>query len=216
MSLSKFETDKHEQGGNMIRQVEEEVDNGNLIDDNVISSKLFHAYLCRYFICGTQREPNQIPEPFIKAAEMQNMKHVRMFMNANGFNIDLYGRDGRGLPNWTALLSCVKLGHSDMVEFLLKNGADPKLCLRGEVHSKNNALHMAIQAYDGNDLSIIKSVLTRIGAGINATIWNRYGKLVTPLDMLLYHRSLNGNSDLIKDVTDLGGVRAEMVPPNRQ
>ena len=92
-----------------------------------------------------------------------------------------------------------------MVEFLLKNGADPKLCLRGEVHSKNNALHMAIQAYDGNDLSIIKSVLTRIGAGINATIWNRYGKLVTPLDMLLYHCSLNGNSDLIKNVIDLGG-----------
>ena len=92
MSLSKFETDKHEQGGNMICQVEEEVDNGNLIDDNEISSKLFHAYLCRYFICGTQREPNPIPEPFIKAAEMGNMDHVRIFMMGNDFDIDLYGR----------------------------------------------------------------------------------------------------------------------------
>ena len=60
---------------------------------------MFDAYRW-YFICGTQHEPNPIPEPFIKAAEMQNMKHVQMFMNANDFNIDLYGRDGRGFPNW--------------------------------------------------------------------------------------------------------------------
>ena len=30
--------------------------------------------------------------PFIKAAEMGNMDHVRIFMMGNDFDIDLYGR----------------------------------------------------------------------------------------------------------------------------
>ena len=62
-----------------------------IINQSEICSKLHEAYQCWYFKCGTQCEANPIPEPFIKAAEMQNMKHVQMFMNANDFNIDLYG-----------------------------------------------------------------------------------------------------------------------------
>ena len=90
------------------------------------------------------------------------------------------------------------------------------LRLTGEMNSKNNALHMAIMHYN-RDVRIINIVLDHIGReGINATIWNCYSKLITPLDMLLYHCSLNGNSDLIKDVIDLGGKCAEMVPPNCQ
>ena len=61
--------------------------------------------------------------------------------------------------------------------------ANPKLCLTGEMHSLNNSLHMAIMHYDGN-LRIIEIILDRIGTGINKAIWDRYGKRVTPLDML--------------------------------
>ena len=58
--------------------------------------------------------------------------------------------------------------------------------------------------YDG-DVRIIGIILDHIGEGINETVFNHYGKNVTPSDMLLHHCSLNGNSDLIKNVIDLGG-----------
>jgi hypothetical protein len=46
----------------------------------------------RYFISGAyQCDVNPIPTPFIKAAEMGNMKHVCIFMTGNDFEIDLYG-----------------------------------------------------------------------------------------------------------------------------
>ena len=38
-----------------------------------------------YFKCVAQCEPNPIPEPFTKAAEMENMEHVHMFMNVNEY-----------------------------------------------------------------------------------------------------------------------------------
>ena len=58
--------------------------------------------------------------PFIKAAEMGNMDHVRIFMMGNDFDIDLYSRNGRGFSGYTALLSCVQHGNYDMVYFLLQ------------------------------------------------------------------------------------------------
>ena len=97
-------------------------------------------------------------------------------MMGNDFDIDLYGRNGRGFSGYTALLSCVRHGNYDMVYFLLQNGANPTLCLTGEMILKNNVLHMAIMHYDG-DVRIIDMILDHIGReGINKTISNRYGK----------------------------------------
>ena len=147
--------------------------------------------------------------PFIKAAEMGNMDHVRIFMMGNDFDIDLYGRNGRGFSGYTALLSCVQHGNYEMVYFLLQNGGNLILCLTGEMNSKNNALHMAIMHYNG-DVRIINIVLDHIGReGINETISNRAGKRVTPLDMLLNHPTLHLFRNLIGRVIKIGGRLAE-------
>ena len=75
--------------------------------------------------------------------------------------------------------------------YQLQNGANPMLRLTGEMISKNNALHMAIMHYDG-DVRIIDMILDHIGReGINETIFNHYGKQVTPLDMMLNHPMLH-------------------------
>ena len=107
---------------------------------------------------------NSIPTLFIKAAEMGNMDHVCIFMMGNDFDIDLYGRNGRGFSGYTALLSCVQHGNYEMVYFLLQNGGNLILCLTGEMNSKNNALHMAIMHYNG-DVRIIDIILDHIGEG---------------------------------------------------
>ena len=75
--------------------------------------------------------------PFIKAAEMGNMDHVRIFMMGNDFGIDSYGRNGKGQSGYTALLSSVQHGNYDMICFLLQNGANPILPLTGESFSQN-------------------------------------------------------------------------------
>ena len=94
----------------------------------------------------------------------------------NDKDIDLYGRNGKGHLGYTALLSSVQHRNYEMVYFLLQNGANPTLCLAGEIHSKANALHMAIMHYDG-DVRIIDIILDHIGReGINKTISNCYGK----------------------------------------
>ena len=110
----------------------------------------------------------------------------------------------------TALLSCVQHRNYDMVEFLLRNGANPILRLTGEMISKNNALHMAIMHYNG-DVRIIDIILDHIGKqGINELlIFNRYIKNVTPLDMLLNHPTLCLFGNLIGKVINLGGRLAE-------
>ena len=96
-----------------------------------------------------------------------------------------------------------------MVYFLLQNGSNPTLRLAGEIHSNANALHMAIMHYDG-DVRIIDIILDHIGRqGINETAFNRYGKNVTPLDMLLNHPTLHSFVNLIGRVIILGGRIAE-------
>ena len=48
------------------------------------------------------------------------MDHVCILMMGTDFHIDSYGRDGRGVAGYTALLSCVQHGNYDMVYFLLQ------------------------------------------------------------------------------------------------
>jgi len=45
---------------------------------------------------SSQCKPNPIPTPFIMASEMQNMEHVCIFMTGNDFDINSYGRNGKG------------------------------------------------------------------------------------------------------------------------
>ena len=126
------------------------------------------------------------------------------------FNINSYGRNGKGHSGYTALLSSIQQGNYDMICFLLQNGANPILPLTGESFSQNNALHMAIMHYNG-DVRIINIVLDHIGIGegINETISNRAGKRVTPLDMLLNHPTLHLFGNLIGRVINLDGTLAE-------
>ena len=68
---------------------------------------------------------------------------------------------------------------------------------------------MAIMHYDG-DVRIIDIILDHIGRqGINETVFNRYGKNVTPLDMLLNHPRLHLMGNLIGRVINLDGKLAE-------
>ena len=207
--MSTFETDKRNCGIAMVNKIEQDIKNGMILSPT-LASRLYVAYLSRWFISGaSQPDPNPIPSPFIKAAEMGNMDHVRILMMGTDFHIDSYGRNGKGHLGYTALLSSVQHGNYEMVYFLLQNGSNPTLRLAGEIHSNANALHMAIMHYDG-DVRIIDIILDHIGRqGINETAFNRYGKNVTPLDMLLNHPTLHSFVNLIGRVIILGGRIAE-------
>ena len=210
MSLSKFETDKRNYGISMINEIEEDIKNGTELSPT-LASRLFVAYLSRWFISGASHcDNNPIPTPFIMAAETGNMDHARILMMGTDFNINSYGRNGKGYSGYTALLSSIQQGNYDMICFLLQNGANPILPLTGEMNSLNNALHMAIMHYNG-DVRIINIVLDHMvfGEGINETISNRAGKRVTPLDMLLNHPTLHSFGTLIGRVIILGGRIAE-------
>ena len=208
MSLSKFETDKRNYGISMINEIEEDIKNGMELSATV-ASRLFVAYLSRWFISAASHcDNNPIPTPFIMAAETGNMDHVRILMMGTEFNIDQYGRNGKGIIGYTALLTSIQQGNYEMVYFLLQNGSNPTLRLAGEIHQNANALHMAIMHYNG-DGRIINVVLDHMvfGEGINETISN--GKCVTPLDMLLNHPTLHTFGNLIGRVINLGGRIAE-------
>ena len=63
--------------------------------------------------------------------------------------------------------------------------------------------------YDG-DVRIIDIILDHIGReGINETIFNHYGKQVTPLDMMLNHPRLHLFGNLIGRLINLDGRLAE-------
>ncbi len=119
-----------------------------------------------------------IPNDLIMNMVYQNIDIIIIELLINSTDLDL----NICLDDTTALINAIENNNYEMVELLLRNGADPNIQTEGRRSRRTTALIVAVQ----NNLEDIVELLLNYGA--NRDIENRRGK--TALDYAIEHNNL--------------------------
>ena len=114
------------------------------------------------------------------------IKIVKLLLNQN-INLNVLSKITGTSPLITALL----IGDVALIEFIIKNGADPNFC---DKSGKNTALHIAVE------LNSFALVLILLDLGANKDLRNNEGK--TPLDIAINLKNRLNNSYSSGDINN--------------